>query len=47
VNVDVLIEIAGIANFARDGDEVSERLADGLGSLDSREDPDNTGEERA
>ena len=34
MNIDVLIEVAGIANFARDGDEVRERLADGLGGLD-------------
>src|SRR5580658_7494880 len=47
VNVDVLVEISGIANFARYSDEVSERLADGLRSLDSREDPDDAGQERA
>src|SRR6266481_1067153 len=33
MNVDVLIEVAGIANFARHGDEVGERFADGLGGL--------------
>ena len=47
MNVDVLIQVTGIANFARDGDEVSERLADGLGGLHSRENADNAGDERA
>ena len=33
MNVDVLIEIAGIADLARDGNEVSQRLGDRLGRV--------------
>jgi len=37
VNINVLIEIARVANFARDGDEVAQRLRDGLGGVDGDE----------
>src|SRR5439155_13532695 len=35
VNINVLIEVTGIANFASDGDEMRQRLGDGLGGPDS------------
>src|SRR5271155_2951924 len=47
MNVDVLIEVAGIADFARYRDEVSERLAYRLGRHDGRKDADDAGDERA
>ena len=47
MNINVLIQVAGIANFARNGDEVGERFADGFGGLDGREDAADTGRESA
>src|SRR5690348_9648553 len=35
MNVDVLIEVAGIADFASNSDKVSQWLTDGFGSLQS------------
>ena len=45
VNVDVLIEIAGIANFAGDGNEVSERLGDRFCGVVGDADADQQSEE--
>ena len=47
VNVDVLIEVAGIADFARHGNEMRQRLGDGFGGVEGdAASPDEQSEQR-
>src|SRR6202040_1388460 len=47
VDVDVLVEVAGVADFLGDGDQVLERLGDGLGRADCHKESKADGEDRA
>ena len=47
VDVDVLIEVPGVTNFAGNRNEVSERLTDRLGRLVCSADAEDKGDERA
>src|SRR5439155_5696655 len=45
VNIDVLIEVARIADFASDGDEMRQRFGDGLGGPDGDKSSGDKGEQ--
>ena len=47
VNVDVLIEIAGVADFARDGNQMIQRFGDGLCRVESNGKSDKDGGQSA
>jgi len=47
VNINVLVEVAGIADLARDSDEVGQRLGDGFGGIERDETASDEGEKRS
>src|SRR6266700_4611434 len=45
VNIDVLVEVAGVADFTGDGNEVSQGFGDGLGGIKSDDCPKRKGDQ--